>query len=199
MAVIKNSITSLLAFVSTNIDDIFILMLFYGGRRQKPVSIVLGQYLGIGILVLGAFAGAAIGSLFDQRYTGLLGLFPIYLAVKNAIQAWKGPETSENDPTSAEGATGILAVAGVTIANGADNVGVYVPLLTTMSVVEKVNMVVVFAVMTYVWCQAARYLAGHPLIARQLDRYGHVITPIVLFTLGVFILLESGSLSLFFL
>ncbi len=48
--------------------------------------------------------------------------------------------------------------------------------------------------MTYAWCLLASYLAGHPLIAKQLDKYGHVIMPIVLFCLGIFILIEERQL-----
>jgi cadmium resistance protein CadD (predicted permease) len=190
---LENIITSLLAFVSTNIDDIFILMLFYGRRNQKSINIVLGQYLGIGTLVLVSFVGAAIGSLIDQMYVGLLGLFPIYLALKHALQR----EELDDEIPMRSGA-GIIAIAGVTIANGGDNIGVYVPLLTTMTVAEKVYMVVVFAIMTYVWCMAARYLARHPVVARYLDRFGNIITPLVLFALGIFILWESRSFFLFF-
>jgi cadmium resistance protein CadD (predicted permease) len=190
---LENSITSLLAFVSTNIDDIFILMLFYGRRNQKPINIVLGQYLGISALMLVSFVGAAIGSLVDQRYIGLLGLFPIYLALKNLFQQEEG-----DDEAPMQAGVGILSIAGVTIANGGDNIGVYVPLLTTMTVVGKVYMVVVFAIMTYVWCMVARYLAHHPVVARYLDRFGNIITPLVLFGLGIFILWESGSFLLFF-
>lgn len=190
---LENIITSLLAFVSTNIDDIFILMLFYGRRKQKPIDIVLGQYLGIGTLVLVSFVGAAIGSLIDQKYIGLLGLFPIYLALKNVQQQGKW-----NDEVPPRTGAGIIAIAGVTIANGGDNIGVYVPLLTTMTVVAKVYMVVVFAMMTYVWCMAARYLARHPVVASYLDRFGNIITPLVLFGLGIFILWGSGSFLLFF-
>ena len=190
---LENIITSLLAFVSTNIDDIFILMLFYGRRNQKSINIVLGQYLGIGALVLVSFVGAAIGSLLDQMYIGLLGLFPIYLALKNVLQ-----QEESDDEAPLQAGVGIISIAGVTIANGGDNIGVYVPLLTTMTAIGKVCMVVVFAILTYGWCMAARYLARHPVVARYLDRFGNIITPLVLFALGIFILWESRSFMLFF-
>jgi len=190
---LENIITSLLAFVSTNIDDIFILMLFYGRRNQKSINIVLGQYLGIGALVLVSFVGAAIGSLLDQMYIGLLGLFPIYLALKNVLQ-----QEESDDEAPLQAGVGIISIAGVTIANGGDNIGVYVPLLTTMTAIGKVCMVVVFAILTYGWCMAARNLARHPVVARYLDRFGNIITPLVLFALGIFILWESGSFMLFF-
>jgi cadmium resistance protein CadD (predicted permease) len=52
--------------------------------------------------------------------------------------------------------------------------------------------------MVWVWCIIARYLAYHPILANYLARYGHVIMPIVLFALGIFILHESKTASLLF-
>lgn len=196
---IENIITSVLAFVSTNIDDIFLLTLFYGTRKFKSIQIILGQYLGIGTLVLISFVGSYIGSFFDERYIGFLGLFPIYLAIRHIVEMIK-KDKSDDDEGSEQvkiSNAGVVAIAGVTIANGGDNIGVYIPLLTTMSYVEKTALIIIFVVMTYVWCLSAKYLASHPLIAKQLDKYGHVIMPIVLLALGVFIIRESNSLSLF--
>lgn len=191
---IQNIFTSILAFVSTNIDDIFLLTLFFSTRKFKAVNIFLGQYTGIATLVAISFVGSYIGNFIDQSYVGLLGLFPIYLAIKHIIDSRKG-EADDNDEVNIK-SRGILAIAGVTIANGGDNIGVYVPLLTTMSGAEKIQMVVVFLIMTYVWCVAGQYLASRPLIAKQLDKYGHVIVPFVLFMLGIFILFESGTFGL---
>jgi len=47
------------AFVATNIDDIFILMVFFSSSNFHARSIVIGQYLGIDLLV----AISALGSL----------------------------------------------------------------------------------------------------------------------------------------
>jgi len=190
-------ITSILAFAATNIDDIFILMLFYGNRKIKSSTIMLGQYVGIGALVAISFIGAFIGNFIDQRYIGLLGLFPIYLAIKHTIDLIK-QRTNINDTSDvASKGTGLIAIAGVTMANGADNIGVYIPLLTTMEYFDKIQLLAVFTVMVYIWCITARFLARRPLIARQLDKYGHIIMPIVLFLLGIFIFIESGTTSLF--
>ena len=38
--------------------------------------------------------------------------------------------------------------------------------------------------------------AAKPAIAKLLSRYGHIVVPLVLFGLGIFIVLESGTLSL---
>lgn len=188
-------ITSLLASVSTNIDDIFILMLFFGSKKYSSTQIFLGQYLGIAALVIVSYIFAQIGNFIDPRYIGLLGLFPIYLAIRQCISLLKSgaAEDSNVDPDKA----GILAVAGVTIANGSDNIGVYVPLFATLSNSQMIMLITVFLIMTFVWCVIGKYLARHPLLAKSIARFGHIVMPIILFLLGVYILFESKAVYLF--
>lgn len=72
---LNNIITSIVAFASTNVDDIFILMLFYGSRKFKPFKIILGQYLGIAILVITSFIGAYIEASLIIAISGSLAYF----------------------------------------------------------------------------------------------------------------------------
>ena len=167
-------------------------MLFFGSKKFKSQTIFIGQYVGVGSLVIISLIGSFIGNFIDERYVGLLGLFPIYLAVKGFISIFKHDQHEEADDLNV-GSLGVLSIAGVTIANGADNIGVYVPLFTTMTNTEKLEMIIVFIMMVYVWCMAGKFLSSRPIVAKQIDRYGHIAMPVVLFLLGIFILLESGS------
>jgi len=41
------------AFVSTNIDDIFLLIMFFSNYLKfLPYQVVIGQYIGIGLLIV---------------------------------------------------------------------------------------------------------------------------------------------------
>jgi cadmium resistance protein CadD (predicted permease) len=191
----QNVLTAVLAFISTNIDDLFILTLFYGSGKYRSAQIMGGQYLGIFTLVVISFIGSFVGNFMDQRYIGFLGLFPIYLAIKQIVELLKN-ETGDESEIAARN-LGIIAIAGVTIANGGDNIGVYIPLLTTLTTLAKLQFVSIFLFMVFIWCLVAKYLAHRPLIAKSLRRYGHIIMPGVLFLLGVFILYESKSMLLF--
>jgi cadmium resistance protein CadD (predicted permease) len=82
-------VTSLLAFVSTNIDDIFILTLFFGNKRFKTREIIIGQYLGIISLIAISFVASLAGLVIDKMYIGLLGLLPIYLGIKGFIELFR--------------------------------------------------------------------------------------------------------------
>lgn len=43
---------SLLAFISTNLDDLFILMAFFAKKDFSKGDVILGQYLGLISLIL---------------------------------------------------------------------------------------------------------------------------------------------------
>lgn len=82
---------------------------------------------------------------------------------------------------------------GVTLANGRDNVGVYIPLFATAPGGIPIY-VAAFAVMTAVWCGLGYFVVNNPLLGAQMRRYGHVLLPLVLIALGLYIL--SGAVAL---
>ena len=192
-------ITSAIAFMSTNIDDIFILILFYGNKKFKDLEIVSGQFLGILSLIVISLIGSLVGLFIDQAYVGLLGLVPVYLGARAIWRLFKNrTESDQANIFSKDGSrSNVLTVAGVTVANGGDNIGIYVPLLATLTWTHKITMVTIFLVMTFLWCRIAKYLTKHPYVSKSVDKYGHLITPFVLVLLGLYILYESKTLRLF--
>jgi cadmium resistance protein CadD (predicted permease) len=78
-------IASIIAFATTNLDDIFILTLFFSNSGYTTKNVILGQYLGISTLIAISFVGSFIGLIIDPKYIGLLGLIPIYMGIKSAF------------------------------------------------------------------------------------------------------------------
>jgi cadmium resistance transport/sequestration family protein len=191
-------LTSILAFVSTNIDDLFILTLFFGNRKYKTKEIVTGQLLGIAALIGISSLGSLLGLIISEAYIGLLGLLPVYFGLRSFLNLLSDKEENDESPediNSSKAKRGnILMVAGVTMANGGDNIGIYIPLFVPMLWIDKMIMIIIFLLMTVVWCIIARYFATHPYVAKTVDKYGHAITPVVLIALGIFILYENGTI-----
>jgi cadmium resistance transport/sequestration family protein len=195
----KILITSIVAFVSTNIDDIFLLTLFYANTKFKEREIVAGQYLGIISLITISLIGALAGLLIDPAFVGLLGLVPLFLGAKGIWELMQNKDENYqivNNENTQTNNNNILTVAGVTFSNGGDNIGIYIPLFATLTWANKFVMVTVFLAMTLLWCLAAKYFAKHPYMAKTVERYGHLITPFVLVLLGLYILYESQSFEL---
>ncbi|MEU8392195.1 cadmium resistance transporter [Micromonospora sp. NPDC048843] len=178
-------------FAATDIDDIVILTLFFVAARTtgqpRTWQIVAGQYLGIGTL---AFASAVIAGgllVIPDPWTGLLGLLPIALGVR-ALRS------SGDDETPAV-VTGALGVAGVTIANGADNVAVYVPVFRALGVADSAVFLLVFVLLIALWCVAGAWLGGHRRVVRLVERAGAWLVPTIFVAIGLVILVSSGVLG----
>jgi len=84
-------------------------------------------------------------------------------------------------------------VAGVTIANGGDNLGVYIPLFASATGAIPIYAAI-FAVMTALWCWIGYRLVRNRWVGERLRRYGHLLLPYVLIALGLYIL--SGAREL---
>jgi cadmium resistance transport/sequestration family protein len=191
---------SIVVFASTNIDDIFILMLFFGNRSYLTKAVILGQYLGISTLVLLSFIGSLLNHFVDEKYIGLLGFLPIYLGLKGLVQLGKKFKQSAevNTISSYKQTASVISVAAITFANGGDNIGIYIPFFATISAQEKAVMILIFLLMTAIWCLFAKHLTKQPLLAKIIDKYGHIVTPFVLIGLGIYILFDSSAYLIFF-
>lgn len=197
-------LTGLTSFIATNIDDIIILMLFFSRvDRFKPRQIILGQYLGFTVLILLSLPGLLGGLFIPKIWIGLLGLIPIYIGVKELfsrdsdeneeIQLISTDTSLSKIPLSRLFSREIYSVAAVTIANGGDNIGIYVPLFASGTLVQFGVILGIFYLMLGVWCYTAFLLTRYPTLARFLTHYGEKITPWVLIGLGIFILIENET------
>jgi cadmium resistance protein CadD (predicted permease) len=187
-------------FAVTNIDDILILALFFAQVRHRPrgvAIVVLGQYVGFAAILAAAVIGALGAGLLPESVLPYLGLLPMILGVRAGWKTWRERRDTDEDSPAGEGSdVGILTVAAVTLANGGDNIGVYVPVFANSGTSGMVVYIVVFLALVAVWCAAGRFFATRPPVARALSRWGHVLLPVVLIAIGLLILIEGGAFGL---
>lgn len=195
-SVLSTIAAAVVAFAATNVDDIFVLMLFFAahGRGFSRWQVVAGQYAGFAALLILSLAGFFARWLVPQEWLGLLGILPIVLGVKKLLELKHGEvqEARVGKP----GAHAVFTVAAVTFANGGDNLGIYTPLFASLTLSELVVTLFVFFLLVAVWCALGYYLGRHPAVSKILDRYGHILSPLVLIALGLYILVESGTFRL---
>jgi cadmium resistance protein CadD (predicted permease) len=186
------------AFAATNIDDSLLLVLFFGDRRFRARHVILGQALGIGLLVLIGLLGASLALAVSPRWVGLLGLLPIALGARELLARQRGgddddaPALNTAVTRATPGWRRVAAVAGVTLANGGDNIGVYAPLFVARSPGQTALLLAVFVVMLAVWLFGAFYLARRSAVAGRIQRAGRAVFPYVLIGLGIAILIEAA-------
>ena len=196
--------TGMTAFTATNLDDILILLLFFSQVNAvfRRRHIVFGQFLGFTALVLASLPGFFGRLIFPPDWIGMLGLLPIAIGLSRLLNAETDDSEAEAELEQSENSffTSFLSpqtysVAAVTVANGGDNIGIYVPLFASNTLESLAVILAVFFAMVGVWCYAAYRLIQMRAIADTLTRYGNQLVPFVLIGLGIAILVKSGTLA----
>ena len=187
-------------FLATNIDDIIVLSLFFArgaGQKGTTARILVGQYLGfVGILGAAVLVTLGAEAFLPEQAIPYFGLIPLLLGLWAAWQAWRSDDDDDDAGKVAGKKVGILTVAGVTFANGGDDIGVYVPVFLNVGTATVITYCVVFLVLVAVLVLLAKFVATRPPIAEVLERWEHVLFPIVLIGLGIFILVGGGAFGL---
>jgi cadmium resistance protein CadD (predicted permease) len=175
-------------FAITNIDDILLLSLFFAGQDRRGISnIVLGQYLGFSALMAMSLCIGIAGTVVPVRWIALLGLVPVYLGVREYFKLWRSGKNGEG-PGPIVPKRELLTVAGVTIANGADNLAVYGPTFAKVGWHGKLAISAIFYVMVAVWCVIGWLALLHPAISQKVTAKTRFIIPAALIIVGVVIL-----------
>lgn len=187
-------------FIATNIDDIIVLSLFFArgaGRSGTTAKIIAGQYLGFGAILAAAII-LALGArgFLPESFIPYFGLIPLALGLRAAWQSWRGQDDDDDDEQATGKPISVMTVAAVTFANGGDNIGVYVPIFITVGAVGIIAYSGVFLLLVVGLVLVARYVATRKTIAAILERWEHVLFPLVLISLGTFILVEGGAFGL---
>ena len=196
--------TGMTAFTATNLDDILILLLFFSqvNAAFRRRHIIAGQYLGFAALVFASLPGFFGSLIFPPDWIGMLGLLPIAIGLSRLLNPESDDaeveaelEQSESSFFSSFLSPQTYSVAAVTVANGGDNIGIYVPLFASNTLESLAVILGVFFSLVGVWCYAAYRLIQTRAIADTLTRYGNQLVPFVLIGLGIAILVKSGTLA----
>ena len=198
-----------MAFATTNIDDIFILLVLFSQVRtevirkegravrekamRKKLYIVIGQYVGFSMIIFLSIVGSLSSFFIPVSWIGLLGFVPIYMGVKGlfSLRSNKSNEVIDNTSDS------LFKVAAITLANGADNISIYIPMFASQTLEANIVTLVIFCSMIAIWCFISYKLIRAPILAKALENNCHIIVPIVLIGLGMFILFRSDTIGLF--
>ena len=148
-------------FAATNIDDIFLLIMFFSNSPTKfpAKQVVMGQYIGIGLLVAISALGLFFSMAVPTYIIGLLGMVPIAIGIRKLLALFTKKKESNSYHAVEDRKKSNLAfaaVASVTFSNGGDNIGVYTPLFAKYNTISEITVLtVVFMAMTGLWCVAA--------------------------------------------
>lgn len=203
-------IKAVVAFLATNLEEMVLIIIFFGSGRVSILDVFKGQYIGFLIILLLSLIGSAIGHLLDKPVVSLFGLLVIYtgllelweyfnlekesslIAQPDAIKTYFG-----NQPVFKKYFPEHLAmVASCTLGMGADNLGVYIPIMAPMAWYERLNMVFLFLSFNFLLLVLSYILVNQKRLAIILEKAGRVGKPLVLIALGSYLLYNGNVWSL---
>ncbi len=195
---LETIVVGVMLFATTNIDDIFLTMAFFADPRLDRRAVVAGKFLGIAAIVAVSTVAAACAMAVPPEWVALLGFAPLGLGLHRLWSAWRAlPGVTDQDEGVPRAASSLAAqacsVAGVTAANGGDNLGGYVPVFGEQFRASPA-VAVIFAIMTGLWCVGGNLLVNHRLVAATMRRLAGRLLPWVLIVLGLVILAGARGL-----
>lgn len=216
------ALLAIAAYVATNIDNLFVLLAFLAEAGRERRRVIVGQFAGSLALIGAAILAAALLTRLPTGYVGLLGILPIGVGLAKAWERFgpgrssaasfgsgsanpasfgsgsANPASASAPPTSVRGGSSWWTVACVAVANGSDNIAVYVPLYASHSHAGGMFISLVFIVMIGLWCAAAVWLVEHSLLGAPIRRYGTALLPLILLVIGVSVIVGNDTLRIVF-
>ncbi|MBD2433955.1 MULTISPECIES: cadmium resistance transporter [Fischerella] len=201
------------AFATTFDDNIYLTAFFSKVNRTfRPKHIIVGEFVGFSVLVLASLPGFLGGLVIPATWIGLLGFLPVMIGISHLLNRENEEETVQDVSIDFTASTkhrhhkkSLLAtlrdpqtyrVSAVTIANGGNNIGIYVPLFASSNLSSLGVILCVCYLTVGLWCFLSYNMTSNPLMAPVLARYGRKVFPFVLIWLGISILMKSESYRL---
>lgn len=143
--------------------------------------------------------GFGVALVLPSEPIGFLGLLPILLGTWKGInllfpaQEEREGQTSEegNQNARATGLKSIMSVAIVTIMNGGDNVGTYIPLFSQAEGAEIAIYIVIYYILLGLWCVVAFLIMKEKHVLHMAKRWAAVVVPFLYVGLGIYIVIKS--------
>jgi len=195
---------------ATTFDDNLYLTAFFGkvNHAFRPKHIIIGEFLGFTTLVFASLPGFFGGLVIPHTWIGLLGFLPVAIGINHllsrendeeALQAvsfnlnYTKPQWHKKSLIATLRDPQTYRVSAVSIANGGNNIGIYVPLFASSNLPSLGVILSVCYLTVGFWCFLSYNLTRNPLMVPVLARYGRKVFPFVLIWLGLSILIKSET------
>ena len=177
---------ALAAYAATNIDNLLILSGLVVAGNSYPVVARGLVIASVGVaLIVAAFM--ALDFFLPPAYFGYLGLIPILLGFRMLLNA----------PTdSGEGIDGSItpgSIALLLLGNSADTIATFAPLVAESERPARFLILVAFAAGVIALLSLVRYVSQKESNLGALRSLAQRATPIVMILVGIYILLNTGT------
>jgi cadmium resistance protein CadD (predicted permease) len=191
--------TACVTFAVTNIDDAFVLVTFFAesarNKNLTPLKITTGQFIGFTIVIIISMIGFGVSLVLPSEPIGFLGLLPILLGVWKSLDIIIPIPNGSPDALKSDGIQSVFKVAAITVMNGGDNIGTYIPLFSQVKGAEIATYNVVYYILLGLWCLIGFLVMKEKHVLHIAEKYVGFLIPFLYTGLGVYIVVKSEAYS----
>ncbi len=183
------------AFAATNLDNLVLLAALYSRYEQRPAWVIFGYFAGMLIVGGVSLAMGKASELMPITYLGFLGIIPILIGITALVNVFRGitPLGGTDERRLDSNLAVFTATLMTQLSNGADTIVTF-----SILIADTVNSAdhwigLSFILMLCVFASAAYYSLRHQWLSGVLERYGHVVTPFILISVGLYVLANTAT------
>ena len=183
---------SLAAFLSTSLDNLFLLIGLMSDGRTRTRDVALGYAGSMTLVVTVGLAGSYAVDFAADGWLRYLGLVPLGLGLWRLAALVRGQPAAALEQLPPR-AGGPLPVCGVMLANSGDSLGVFASLMAETSDLLVLVIGATAIGMALGWTLVARQVVEHPSLAPRLRKIDRYAVPVLLISIGFYILLDTPT------
>ncbi len=195
---IETILTAVAAFVATGLDELVVLtvLFVYASDIKLKRQVYLGQEIGM-LILLGISTLAVMGiMLIPREWVGLLGFLPMIQGIRIFFfDKDEDDEEEEIQEKLSKHKNLLFSVAIIAVAGGAEELAIYIPYFSTLSKGYLIIVWITFLVLVPFWCSFCLKISSITYIKSIIERFERIIIPITFIGLGMFVLLENGTIQ----
>ena len=179
----------LVTFLSTSVDNLGTLVLFFAASEARPRAVCAGYLAtacGVGAV---AWATSQLSLFIPPAWLGYLGIVPIGLGLRSI----RGLRRSGPGAVAPPKASRAWDVALVTAAQSADNLVVYAALFADSAARLDPILFATLAAAAALWCGLGFWLGRRSPLAGSLQRAARFVLPVLLIAVGAYICLDTAT------
>lgn len=182
-----------LAFSTTNLDNVLLLVGFAARPGQPFAAVAGGALLGVTAMLALLVAAAVLADFVPMLWLGWLGLIPLAMGLRELARLGTTVGAADPDGTDAVRPIGAVGVAGVMLAHSGDSFGALAPLFAETRRALLPLIATVVLVVTGLACGLARWIVSHPRVGPAIRAVAPRLVPFVLIAVGLYVLTNSPT------
>ena len=180
------------AFIATNLDNLVLMVGLFGRYSDRRQEVLFGYLAGMLIIAAVTFYVGKLAGYAPVQYLGLLGIVPILIGLAEIVRLFRNKGVVHDPVVPGAGSTAVVATLLAQLGNSTDTIITYSVLFSDANDLADYLVLASFAGMALLLALVAYLALRHPWLSSPVQLYGHYITPLILITVGMFVLSNTA-------